>query len=88
MKDYECKPNTPSTALWLINKCYADPNFKDDPSGDMPLHMAAKRCTYDVVKTLLDAGADPKLKDKKGRTALDYAQDRDEPDEKVIEALS
>ena len=36
--------------------------------GVRPLHMAAKFATSDIVQFLLDAGADPKIKDDLGWT--------------------
>jgi len=38
-----------------------------------PLHLAATNGHLDTVQFLIEKGADPKLKDKYGNTAYDYA---------------
>ena len=43
--------------------------------GVRPLHMAVKFATSDIVQFLLDAGADPKIKDDLGWTPLHYLTD-------------
>jgi len=50
------------------------------PNGSTPLMMAARYSTHDVVKVLLDAGADPTLKNALGLTALDFAQKAAQPE--------
>merc|ERR1712079_67482 len=42
-------------------------------NNSTPLHNAAEGGHLDTVKFLIEKGANPKLKDKKGRTAYDYA---------------
>jgi ankyrin repeat protein len=42
--------------------------------------LAAKSGAAGVVAELLDAGADPELKDKQGMTAVDYASAIGSPD--------
>nr|WP_295769612.1 ankyrin repeat domain-containing protein [Rhodoferax sp.] len=44
------------------------------PNGSTPLMMAARYGTNDAVKLLIDAGADPTLKNAKGLTAIDFAR--------------
>lgn len=44
------------------------------PNGTTPLMMAARYATADAVKLLLDAGADPTLKNVLGLTAIDFAR--------------
>ena len=47
-----------------------------DNSGRSPLHQAAEFSPFpNVVMALLDAGADAKIEDHKGRTAYDIAVD-------------
>ena len=47
-----------------------------DNSGRTPLHQAAEFSLFpDVITALLDAGADAKAQDYKGRTAYDIAKD-------------
>ncbi|KAF5599876.1 ankyrin repeat-containing protein [Fusarium pseudoanthophilum] len=41
-------------------------NWIDPSSGDTALHIAIQRAHVDVIKTLLDAGADPNLKNGDG----------------------
>lgn len=43
------------------------------PNGTTPLMMAAQYGTENAVKLLLDAGADPSLKNDLGLTAIDFA---------------
>ena len=48
----------------------ADVNLRDQENGETPLMFAARYSTPDVVRTLLDAGADATAKNKEGKTAL------------------
>jgi ankyrin repeat protein len=50
------------------------------------LMMAAIRGNKELVQLLLRRGADPRLADRKGRTALDFASKKGHPD--VVEVLS
>jgi ankyrin repeat protein len=43
-------------------------------NGETALMLAASNAKSDVVIYLLSKGADPKLRDKSGKTALDYAK--------------
>jgi ankyrin repeat protein len=56
--------------LLLENHAYID---AASPNGSTPLMMAAMYGTVDAVKALLDAGADPLLKNGLGLTAIDFA---------------
>lgn len=51
----------------------ADANDQDDRQRFTPLHAAAGRGSKEAVQALLDAGADPDLEDKYGRTAIEYS---------------
>jgi hypothetical protein len=58
-------------SLLLDNHAYID---ADSPNGSTPLMMAALYGTAPAVKLLLDAGADPLLKNQQGLTAIAFAQ--------------
>jgi ankyrin repeat protein len=57
--------------LLLDNYAYVD---AASPNGSTPLMMAAMYGNSSAVKTLLEAGADPTLKNAIGLTAIDFAQ--------------
>lgn len=57
--------------LLLDNHAYID---AASPNGSTPLMMAAQYGTNDAVKLLIDAGADPALKNVQGLTAMDFAR--------------
>ncbi len=56
--------------LLLDHHAYIDAT---SPNGTTPLMMAAHYGTPDAVVLLLDAGADPILKNEQGLTAIDFA---------------
>lgn len=53
----------------------ADVNLKDQESGETALMYAARYSSSEVVKVLLDAGAEVNARDKDGRTALSIAEE-------------
>ena len=57
--------------LLLDNHAYID---AESPNRTTPLMMAARYGSPAAVKVLLDAGADPKLKNSLGLSALDFAE--------------
>ena len=57
--------------LLLDNHAYID---AASPNGTTPLMMAAFYGTPSAVKLLLEAGADPLLKNVQGLSAIDFAQ--------------
>jgi ankyrin repeat protein len=66
-------------AVELLIQKGADVNHRT--SGNYtPLMQAALVGQLEIVKILLDAGADPTVKDTGGRTAMDYAEERDRKD--------
>jgi len=69
--------------LLLDNHAYID---AASPNGTTPLMMAAQYGTPSAVKLLLEAGADPTLKNDLGLSALDFAQRPSRPD--VIEIIA
>lgn len=58
-------------ALLLENHAYID---AASPNGTTPLMMAAQYGSAEMVKLLLDEGADPTLKNQLGLTAVNFAQ--------------
>lgn len=58
--------------LLLDNHAYVD---AASPNGSTPLMMAARYGTIDAVKVLLAAGADPRLKNALGLSAIDFARE-------------
>jgi len=64
-------------ALLLENNSYID---AESPNGTTPLMMAAMYGSLAAVKLLLQEGADAKLKNQRGLTALDFAQQGNRPD--------
>ncbi|MDQ6799670.1 MAG: ankyrin repeat domain-containing protein [Acidobacteriota bacterium] len=62
-------------AVSLLIAAKSPLNSKSDPDGYTPLIEAAKAGHTEVVKRLLAAGADPKIKDRVGRTARAWGAD-------------
>lgn len=56
--------------LLLEHHAYID---AESPNGTTPLMMAAQYGSIDAVRLLLEAGADPKLKNQLGLSAIDFA---------------
>jgi ankyrin repeat protein len=69
---YAASGNAPEVARWLLTQGVAvDPRA---PNGRTPLMQAARYAGEDVVDALLAAGADVKLTDRDGATAIDAAR--------------
>jgi ankyrin repeat protein len=49
--------------------------------GETALHVAATRCDTAFIQVLLDGGADKTIQTQDGRTAYDFAVERNKPDE-------
>ena len=67
--------------LLLDNHAYID---AASPNGTTPLMMAAHYGTPSAVKLLLEAGADPMLKNAQGLSAIDFAHSADRADSAEI----
>lgn len=65
------KGSVPIVRELLDKSAYID---AESPNGTTPLMMAAMYGTPEVVKVLLEAGADPIIKNGLGLTALDFAK--------------
>ncbi len=63
--------HTQMITLLLDNYAYIDAS---SPNGTTPLMMAAFYGTPQAVQQLLEAGADPLIKNTQGLTAIDFAQ--------------
>ncbi len=69
--------------LLLENSAYID---AESPNGTTPLMMAAMYGTPAAVALLLKEGADPKLKNLQGLTALEFAQRANRPE--AVESIA
>jgi hypothetical protein len=80
--------NTPVVEL-LLQKG-ANPNARADLVYEVPLHAAiSNRAPLSTIDVLLEYGADPKLRDRDGRTAFDYAEHWPDPQGSLLrQALS
>ena len=74
---------TAIVALLLEHHAYID---AASPNGSTPLMMAAQYGTREVVKLLLDEGADPALKNQLGLGAADFALRAERPE--LVEAIA
>lgn len=75
-----------TTLLDLLFKKGLDVNAKD-MDDQTPLHWASESCSYAVVKKLLDLGADPRIKDKSGKTAYQLSAENTHKSQKAIQLL-
>lgn len=71
----------PVMALLLDNYAYIDAS---SPNGTTPLMMAAFYGTPSAVKLLLEAGADPMIKNDQSLTAIDFAHKANRPESAEI----
>ena len=66
----------------LLLESGANPNIQGKIKGDTPLHLAAyyhdnnKKNKKDIIPPLLEFGANPYIKNKKGKTSFDIAQEK------------
>ena len=61
----------------LLLKAGADPNVPNSVFGQTPLHYAVDCGYIQLIKPLMQYRADPRLTDKKGKSAFDLAQTDD-----------
>ncbi len=69
--------HTGDTALHILQQLLEHSAYIDaeSPNGTTPLMMAARYGLSDAVALLLEAGADPSLKNQQGLTAVDFARE-------------
>lgn len=72
-------------SLFLLQSTEIDINQKDK-NGYTPLHFAVQSNTYDVVKVLLDKGANVDIQDKFGNTPL-FKSATENTDLKITQVL-
>jgi ankyrin repeat protein len=66
----------------------ADVNAHDEEKiGDTPLGSVAANCTFDMAKTLVEAGADPTIPGWMMLTSLDKSAARKKPEGKRVHKL-
>lgn len=64
----------------------SDINQQSQTRKNTPLHIAASKGDIDIVKLLIDNGADVKLENSKGETALHIAQQKGK--QEIVELLT
>ena len=74
------KGHTDMIRLLLDQQAYLD---AESPNRTTPLMMAARYGTGKTVKLLLEEGADPRIRNKQGLNALDFANQPDKEDSRV-----
>lgn len=79
------KGNLEVMLVLLDEHAYID---AESPNKTTPLMMAAKYGTADAVRLLLRAGADPRLHNELGLTAIDFAQQANRQDARELIAAA
>lgn len=64
-------------AVWYLLRCNANPDVKDLARGNTPLHFAASNGCSDLVRLLLEEGADPRIANCYGNTPAVFAKNPD-----------
>lgn len=64
-------------AVWYLLRCNANPDVKDLARGNTPLHFAASNGRSDLVRLLLEEGADPRIANCYGNTPAVFAKNPD-----------
>lgn len=82
---YACSNPEPESravvALLLENHAYID---AESPNKTTPLMMAARYGHPDLVRLLLEEGADPSLRNQQGLTAADFARGAERADQATL----
>ena len=66
----------------------ADVNaHEEEKIGETPLGLVARNCSFEMAKTLIDAGADPTILGWMTLTALDRSAERKRPEGKRVHKL-
>jgi ankyrin repeat protein len=80
---YMCVPSPPRATSLLHDCCNG--YLSDSSLGKTPLHVCAEGWTgaYDGARALLEYGASPRAKDRRGRTPIDVAA-KDEVEDLLI----
>jgi len=76
-----------SCILKPLLKAGADPNTISEPSGNTALMNAAATGQITNARVLLESGADPKIQDRAGRTALSMAKQNTRPNVELVKLL-
>lgn len=86
-----CSFGSAEIVKYLLNSIKIDPNTQRSIDGITALMLATDKGEVEKVRLLLDAGANPGLKDKNGHTALTYADripaDRDSDRKAIIQLI-
>jgi len=69
---YACSGPDNGVALWLLSQG-AELEARS-PNGSTPLMLASRYGAMDLAESLLEAGADPTLRNEQGLSALEFAQ--------------
>ncbi|KAK4047569.1 hypothetical protein OIV83_005356 [Microbotryomycetes sp. JL201] len=92
-RTYRAATPSPSVLELLLDYEHTDVDLQNRLDGATPLHLAVKLDNEDarqgVIEMLLDAGADPAIKDKHGCKVADYLNtDTSETDRAIAAAIS
>jgi len=75
-------------AVQFLIDAGADVNaHEEEKIGETALGQVAESCTFDMAKTLIDAGADPTISGWMWLTAVDRCAEREEPEGKKVYRL-
>jgi len=69
-----------------VEQGITDVNAKDEDGNTVLMHVASENTNSEIIKVLIDAGADVNAKNELGLTAKDYAKENKNPE--IIKILS